>query len=303
MLSSKGSYQSRDWTQVSSTVGRFFTIWATRESTGVNSKLGCVTWKIDESQSRERGLELGGKGIRVTIKFQDLPVEKLKTACSCQGSLGLTMWNGQGESGCLLTVGPLSGCWQPPRFSTCCHMEGPELTWHHSSERCYGWEPTRTRMAGEMRCRTRLWGLPSRCWELASAEPPGLLQADGHHCHHLGHQHVEVHQAIKWNRLSQGRNIFQENGKKRGGSGTFSKAGNGTDQEAERPQPPSSANLEFSVPNKCFISPSISSLLTFSLVNQQLLLSDFLKPLPHFKRGLKKTFSLLLFIVLWGGFS
>ena len=91
--------------------------------------------------------------------------------------------------------------------------------------------------------------------------------------------------------------------KKGGGSGTFSKAGNGTDQEAERPQPPSSANLEFSVPNKCFISPSISSLLTFSLVNQQLLLSDFLKPLPHFRRGLKKTFSLLLFIVLWGGFS
>ena len=74
-------------------------------------------------------------------------------------------------------------------------------------------------MAGEMRCRTRLWGLPSRCWELASAEPPGLLQADGHHCHRLGRQHIEVHQAIKWNRLSQGRNIFQENGKTFSGLG------------------------------------------------------------------------------------
>ena len=42
---------------------------------------------MDESQSRERGLELGGKGIRVMIKFQDLPVEKLKTACSWQGSV------------------------------------------------------------------------------------------------------------------------------------------------------------------------------------------------------------------------
>lgn len=39
---------------------------------------------MDETQSRERGLELGGKGIRVMIKFQDLPVEKLKTACSWQ---------------------------------------------------------------------------------------------------------------------------------------------------------------------------------------------------------------------------
>ena len=42
---------------------------------------------MDESQGRERGLELGGKGIRVMIKFQDLPVEKLKTACSWQGSV------------------------------------------------------------------------------------------------------------------------------------------------------------------------------------------------------------------------
>lgn len=130
------------------------------------------------------------------------------------------MWNGQGESGCQMTaVGPLSGCWQP-RFSTCCHMAGPERTWHHSSERCYGWEPTRTRMAGKVRCRTGLWGLPSRYWELATAEPPGLLQADGHHCHHLGRQHIEVHPAIKWNRLFQDRTIFQENGgKKRKGLG------------------------------------------------------------------------------------
>ena len=92
-------------------------------------------------------------------------------------------------------------------------------------------------------------------------------------------------------------------GGKKKRSGTFSKAGNVTDQEAEKPQPPSSANLEFSIPNQCSISPSISSLLTFSLVNQQLLLSDFVKPLPPCKRSLKKTFSLLLLIVLWGGFS
>lgn len=36
-----------------------------------------------------------------------------------------------------------------------------------------------------MSCRTGFWGLPSRWWELATAEPPGLLQADGHHCPHL----------------------------------------------------------------------------------------------------------------------
>ena len=30
--SSRGSFQPRDWTQVSSIAGRFFTIWATREA-------------------------------------------------------------------------------------------------------------------------------------------------------------------------------------------------------------------------------------------------------------------------------
>ena len=32
MLSSRGSFQPRDQTQVSWTAGRFFTIWATREA-------------------------------------------------------------------------------------------------------------------------------------------------------------------------------------------------------------------------------------------------------------------------------
>ena len=46
MLSSRGSSQPRDWTQVSHAAGRFFTVWATREvwNEGAATKLSGIWW-------------------------------------------------------------------------------------------------------------------------------------------------------------------------------------------------------------------------------------------------------------------
>ena len=69
------------------------------------------------------------RALRVMIKFQDLPVEKLKAACSCQGM----SWadNEEWAEGRWLSL----DCCRSHKwllttscFSTCCHMEGPELT-------------------------------------------------------------------------------------------------------------------------------------------------------------------------------
>ena len=47
MSASRGSSQPKDWTQVSHTTGRFFTIWATREA----SQAACKFWRLIPYQS------------------------------------------------------------------------------------------------------------------------------------------------------------------------------------------------------------------------------------------------------------
>ena len=57
---SRGSSQPRDWTQVSRIAGRHFTIWATRELLGCNSRWrdscdlreSCQSWKQDTHRER-----------------------------------------------------------------------------------------------------------------------------------------------------------------------------------------------------------------------------------------------------------
>lgn len=125
------------------------------------------------------------------------------------------MWNGQGESGCQMTaVGPL---WllTASFLHVLSHGRDQSGPGHHSSERCYGWEPTRTWWQERWDAGLGFGDCPAGTenWPLLS---PRLLQADGHHCHHLGHQHIEVHPAIKWNRFFQDRTIFQENGERKG---------------------------------------------------------------------------------------
>ena len=57
--SSRGSYQPRDWTQVSCTSGRLFTIWATREAPydaqGINSESspGLTSWTLPSRHQAE----------------------------------------------------------------------------------------------------------------------------------------------------------------------------------------------------------------------------------------------------------
>ena len=51
---SRGSSQPRDWTQVFFIVGRFFTIWATRETSEIYSFFNLVDWLIDQGLNSNR---------------------------------------------------------------------------------------------------------------------------------------------------------------------------------------------------------------------------------------------------------
>ena len=52
---SRGSSLPRDWTQVSCIVGRFFTVWATREAQFENIKITTNKKKIEEGLLEEAG--------------------------------------------------------------------------------------------------------------------------------------------------------------------------------------------------------------------------------------------------------
>ena len=56
MLSSRGSSQPRDWTQVSCTAGRFFTVWATREAH--HQCLWPLNWRRQEGRCMCMWMEL-----------------------------------------------------------------------------------------------------------------------------------------------------------------------------------------------------------------------------------------------------
>ena len=53
MHSSRGSSQRRDWTQVSHTTGRFFTVWATREAQNLKYNTDKLIYRT-ETESRHR---------------------------------------------------------------------------------------------------------------------------------------------------------------------------------------------------------------------------------------------------------
>ena len=65
MLFSRGSSWPRDWTQISCTAGRFFTVWATREALYAEH----IMWNagLDESQAR---MKIAGRNIN-NIKYAD----------------------------------------------------------------------------------------------------------------------------------------------------------------------------------------------------------------------------------------
>ena len=65
MLFSRGSSWPRDWTRISCTAGRFFTVWATREAPYAEH----IMWNagLDESQAR---IKIAGRNIN-NIKYAD----------------------------------------------------------------------------------------------------------------------------------------------------------------------------------------------------------------------------------------
>ena len=62
---SRGSYQSRDWTWVSCTAGRFFTVWATREAPCV--VLVIIIAGLDEAQA---GIKIAGRNTN-NLRYAD----------------------------------------------------------------------------------------------------------------------------------------------------------------------------------------------------------------------------------------
>ena len=105
--SSRGSSQPRDWTQVSCTVGRFFTVWATRVSMGVG---GPYPTRLHLEVQRN-GVSLDGKTsfqqrqtgcFRSSQKPRWMVNKKRKEPCfslkldsqrfSCKGAIKCELW-------------------------------------------------------------------------------------------------------------------------------------------------------------------------------------------------------------------
>ena len=79
MPSSRGSSQPRDWTRVSHIVGRFFTIWATREA--LSCQLEAIIMKC-----RARNWLSGGEGWekRASYSYEKFPVMMLTFYCALE---------------------------------------------------------------------------------------------------------------------------------------------------------------------------------------------------------------------------